>query len=331
MTLPQSQSAITLTEFGDPDVLTYQQGLPIPQLQDGEVLVNIAYAGINPVDYKTRQGLGWGADNIKKHQFAHGEPAILGFDMAGTVVASHSPQFSAGDKVAALTFAGSCYAQYNVVDAELLTQVPEGVDLKTAGALPCVGTTAKQLLDFAAIKEGEHVVMSAPAGGVGHIALQLLMSRAANNELKLTLICSPEKYHKLSKLIDLEPLAGWIDYTQEQAFPNLQADVLLDLVGGKAGERALAVVKEGGRVVVLPSIWADKLKQAGADKNLGVEGFIAKPNANDLQAILTKVANNELTLSIQSTYPLAQAAKAHRELEQGHAFGKIVLEIPTEG
>lgn len=323
---PLSQAAVTMTAFGDSEVLNYQDGLAIPQIKDGQVLVKIAYAGINPVDYKTRQGLGWGAEAIKNNQFAHHKPAILGFDMAGTVVASNSPRFSVGHKVAALNFAGSCYAQYNVVDAEVVAHVPEGMNLKTAGALPCVGTTAKQMLDFAAIQEGEHVVMNAPAGGVGHLALQLLMAQVAQKGIQLTLICSPEKYDQLGAIIDVNKLAGWIDYTQDKPFPELNADVLLDLVGGDAGERALAVVKEGGRVIVLPSIWADRLKQAGVKKNLKVEGFIAKPNADDLSEMLTKIASGELTLHIQSTYPLMQTAEAHRELEQGHTFGKIVLE-----
>lgn len=327
MTIATTQSAITITTFGDADVLTFQQDLPMPQAKAGEVLVKIAYAGINPVDYKTRQGLGWGAEKIKNNQFADNQPAILGFDLAGEVVSSQSDNFKPGDKVAALTFNGGCYAQYNAVEAKLLTQVPESVDLKLAGALPCVGITAKQLIDFADIHQGEHVVMSAPAGGVGHLAVQLLMEMVADKDIKLTLICSAEKYQKLGSLIDTSQLAGWIDYTQEATFPELQADILLDLVGGDAGIKALKVVKQAGRVVVLPSIWADKLKEAGADKNLQVAGFIAEPNADDLSYMLTKIADATLKLEIQSIYPLAQTADAHRELEKGDSFGKIVLEV----
>lgn len=325
MSTPTAQAAVTITEFGDANVLAYQDDLPLPKLNAGDVLVKIAYAGINPVDYKTRQGLGWGAENIKSRQFAHDQPAILGFDMAGEVVASQSADWQLGDRVAALNFDGGCYAQYNVVSAELLAKVPESVDLKLAGALPCVGITAKQMLDFAAIKAGEHVVMSAPAGGVGHLALQLLMNRVAQDNIKLTLICSPEKFAVLNELIDTSKLAGWIDYTQDEPFPDRQADILLDLVGGDAGMKALAVVKEGGRVVVLPSIWADKLKEAGQSKHLEVKGFIAKPNADDLAVMLDKLARGDIKLHIQSTYPLSQAQDAHRELEKGDSFGKIVL------
>jgi NADPH2:quinone reductase len=326
MSLPTTQAAVTITQFGEAEVLNYQDNLPIPTIAEGEVLVKVAYAGINPVDYKTRQGLGWGAENIKNKQFANDEPAILGFDVAGTVAASNSADFKVGERVAALNFAGGCYAEYAVVAAEVLAKVPEAVDLKVAGGLPCVGTTAKQMLDFAAIQDGEHVVMSAPAGGVGHLTLQLLMHKVAENNVKLTVICSPEKYQKISELVDTSKLAGWIDYTKDEAFPNLDADILLDLVGGDAGKRALSVVKQGGRVVVLPSIWAEKLKEAGADKQLDVQGFIAKPNAEDLSAVLNDIAKDKLKLHIQKTYPLAQTQQAHEDLEQGDSFGKLILE-----
>lgn len=325
MSLPTTQAAVTLTQFGEADVLNYQDNLPMPTIAEGEVLVKVAYAGINPVDYKTRQGLGWGAENIKNKQFANDEPAILGFDVAGTVAASNSADFKVGERVAALNFAGGCYAEYTVVAADVLAKVPEAVDLEVAGGLPCVGITAKQMLDFAAIQDGEHVVMSAPAGGVGHFTLQLLMHKVAENNVQVTVICSPEKYQKISELVDTSKLAGWIDYTKDEAFPNLDADILLDLVGGDAGKRALAVVKQGGRVVVLPSIWAEKLKEAGADKQLDVQGFIAKPNAKDLSAVLNDIAEDKLKLHIQKTYPLAQTQQAHEDLEQGDSFGKLIL------
>ena len=79
--------------------------------------------------------------------------------------------------------------------------------------------------------------------------------------------------------------------------------------------------------MVLPSIWAQKLKEAGADKNLQVEGFIAKPNAEDLAEVLQQIAAGKLRLQIQATYPLSDTAEAHQELEKGDSFGKIVLEI----
>ena len=325
--LPHSQHAVLISEFGEPNVMSYQSGVAIPEIGAGQVLVKVAYAGINPVDYKTRQGKGWGAANIQKDKFNNDEPAILGFDVAGEVVASHSEKFAVGDKVAALSFASGCYAEYVAVDANLLAIVPENVSLKQAGALPCVGQTALQFLAFADIKAGEHVVMNAPAGGVGHLLIQMLMNKVAENNIKLTLICSPEKYAKLDSLIDKAQLAGWIDYTKDDKFPELQADVLLDLVGDDAGVRALNVLKSGGRVKVLPSIWVDKLKDAGSNKNLSVDGYTVQPNGEDMTRVLQQVADGTLTLKVPQSYLLSEVITAHYELQKGDTFGKIVLQV----
>lgn len=325
--IPTTQHAVLIREFGEPEVMTYQDEVAIPEIKDNQILVKVAYAGINPVDYKTRQGKGWGADNIQKDKFDHEQPAILGFDVAGVVVKSNSDECAVGDNVAALSFGGSCYAEYVAVDAKLATRVPESVTLEQAGALPCIGQTALQLVEFADIKDGEHVVINAPAGGVGHLAIQFLMNKITENNIKVSVICSPEKYKKLDGLIDKSKLTGWIDYTKDDAFPDLQADVLLDLVGDDAGVRALRVLKSGGRVNVLPTIWVDKLKDAGSDKDLSVEGYAVQPNGQDMAKILQDVAEGKLTLHIQQTYPLSEVVEAHRELQKGGTFGKIVLKV----
>lgn len=325
--LPTSQHAVIITRFGDPDVMSYQDGVAVPSLKDGQVLVKIAAAGINPVDYKTRQGKGWGADNIQKAKFDFDDAAILGFDLAGEVIASQSDKFNIGDNVAALNFDGGCYAQFVAVDDKLLAKIPENVSSTQAGALPCAGQTALQFLDFADIKKGSHVVMNAPAGGVGHILIQLLMQKVKADNLKVSVICSPEKYQKLDKLIDKNHLAGWIDYTKNENFPKLEADVLLDLVGDDAGVQALTTLKSGARVLVLPTIWADKLKKAGKDKNLSVEGFAVTPNGDSMGQILQKLAGGEIKLHIDKEFALSDAIAAHKQLEKGDSFGKIVLQV----
>ncbi|MDE4454291.1 NADP-dependent oxidoreductase [Psychrobacter sp. DAB_AL62B] len=325
--IPTTQHAVLIREFGEPEVMMYQDDVAIPELKDNQVLVKVAYAGINPVDYKTRQGKGWGADGIQKNKFDHDQPAILGFDVAGEVVKSNSDQFNMGDQVAALSFDGGCYAEYVAVDTNLLAKVPESVTLEQAGALPCIGQTALQFVEFADIKKGEHVVMNAPAGGVGHLVIQLLIDKVAQNNIKVTVICSPEKHAKLDELIDTSKLAGWIDYTKDDTFPDLQADVLLDLVGDGAGVRALSVLKSGARVNVLPTIWVDKLKEVSGDRDLSVEGYAVKPNGQDMARVLQLVADSKLTLQIQQTYPLSEVVEAHRELQKGDSFGKIVLKV----
>ena len=325
--LPTTQRAVLICEFGEPEVMIYQDGVAISELTDNQVLVKIAYAGINPVDYKTRQGKGWGAEAIQKDKFDKNEPAILGCDVAGIVVKSNSDKFAIGEQVAALTFDGGGYAEYVTVDANLLAKIPQSLTLKQAGALPCIGQTALQFIEFADIKKGEHVVINAPAGGVGHLAIQLLVDKVTQDNVKVTVICSPEKYAKLDNLIDKSKLAGWIDYTKDDTFPDLQADVLLDLVGNDAGIRALSVIKSGGRVNVLPTIWVDKLQEAGSQKNLKVAGYKAQRSGEDMARVLQLIADGKLTLQIQQTYPLSEVVAAHHALQKGDTFGKIVLKV----
>ena len=325
--IPTTQHAVLIHEFGEPEVMIYQDDVAIPELTDNQVLIKVAYTGINPVDYKTRQGKGWGAEAIQKDKFDQDEPAILGCDVAGIVVKSKSDEFAIGEQVVALTFNGGCYAEYVAVDAKLLAKIPKSVTLEQAGALPCIGQTALQFIEFADIKKGEHVVINAPAGGVGHLAIQLLMDKVTQDNVKVTVICSPEKYAKLDDLIDKSKLAGWIDYTKDDAFPDLQADVLLDLVGDDAGIRALSVIKSGGRVNVLPTIWVDKLQAAGSEKNLKVAGYKAQRSGEDMARVLQLIADGKLTLQIQQTYPLSEAVAAHHALQKGDTFGKIVLKV----
>lgn len=325
--IPNSQNAVLIHKFGAPEVMDYQDGVEVPKLNDEQVLVKVAYASINPVDYKTRQGKGWGAEQIQKDKFDNNRPAILGFDVAGTVVKSNTDKFAVGDRVAALTFDGGCYAEYVAVDAHLLAVVPELLTLEQAGALPCVGQTALQFVEFADIKDNEHIVMNAPAGGVGQLVVQLLMQKIASQNIKVTLICSPDKYAKLEQIIDRDKLASWIDYTKEQDFPELHSDVLLDLVGDDAGIRALDVLKQQGRVYVLPTIWVDKHKEAGSQKHLKVAGYKAQRSGKDMARVLQQVADGELKLHIQNSYPLSEVVAAHNKLQEGNTFGKIVLKV----
>lgn len=320
---PEYQTAIVIHQFGEADVLTINQNEKIPDIQASQVLIKTAYAGLNPIDYKTRQGKGWAAQAIKQQQFAQHQPAILGFDVAGEVVQSGDSRFKIGDKVAALTFKGGCYAQYVAVDADLLALIPDNVPLSVAGALPCAGVTAKQFFDFMNIKPKQKVVMNAPAGGVGHLLLQLLLQQ----DIELSLVASTDKKDKLANWIDVSAVHQWLDYQHLEDFPDLQADVLIDLVGGEAGKKALSMIKQGGLVFVLPTIWVDELQQAGKAKQLTVQGFIAKPNAIDLSEMMSRIANQDLSLHIEQKYEMTQAQAAHQSLQQGKAFGKLIFSM----
>lgn len=309
---------VTLNSFGGIENLHYHPDYTRPACSSGEVLIENHFAGVNPIDCKTRAGLGWAADKI-----ADSLPAVLGFDVAGIVVASEDPRFVVGDRVCALSFAGGAYARYVTVKADLLAHIPPQVSLAQAGALPCAGATAWQLIEQANIQPGDHVVISAPAGGVGHITLQLL----AHSGATISIIASAEKYALIK---DFAPISHWIDYRRADDFPSLEADLLLDLVGGDAGITALKTLRDGGRAICLPSIHVPALKAAGCHKDINVEGFMVKPDAGTLDQLLNRIADNSLTLHIAQHYPLAKVGEAHQAQEGGHTFGKLILDIEHE-
>lgn len=307
---------VLVTAFGSPDVLQYAEDLAYPTCGDDEVIVEVHYASVNPVDCKTRQGLGWGAE-----KFGPLLPCVLGFDLSGVVVeAGKNARFNLGDKVAGANFAGGAYQRYSAVNCAFLAKVPENVSLLQAAALPTVGGTAIQLVEAAKIQPGEHVLLSAPLGGVGHIALQLL----AKKDCQITVITS-QKHWPQAKAYGAQ---DWIDYQDE--FPDyagVQADILLDLVGGKAGERALLGVALEGRAICLPTIFVPQLQAAGKEKGITVQGILVKPSAELMAQALTLLARAEFELLIAKTYPLQDLAQAQAEVENGHVTGKLVIEI----
>ena len=309
---------VTISEFGEADVLTFQEHLPLPTINENQVLIENHYASINPVDFKTRKGLGWGAEKFKS-QF----PAILGFDVAGIVVqAGATSGFKVGDRVAALTFEGGAYSRYVAVNAELVARVPTDVSLEQAGAIPTVATTAYQILKQANIQTGQHILLSAPLGGVGHLLLQLLAKQA----VKISVICSPAKNEAALAL----GANQCFDYHHPEQYPDLQADLFIDLVGGESGVAALKMVKANGRVICIPTIHVPLLQQAGAQQHLHVEKMLAVPNSTDLTTMLGYLADHSLTLQIAKVFPIQEIQTAHRLLESGRTQGKIVLDLDRE-
>ncbi|KGQ71564.1 quinone oxidoreductase [Chelonobacter oris] len=318
LTDPLHNYGVTISEFGTAEVLTLQPHLPLPDIGEQQILLETHYAAINPVDYKTRSGLGWGAEKFKSRF-----PAVLGFDAAGVVAkAGAKSGFQVGERVAVLTFDGGAYSRYFAVNADLAARVPDGVSLQQAAALPTVGVTALQLVKQAAAHTGQKILISAPAGGVGHLAVQLLQQQS----LEVIAICSPSKQAYLKTL----GIDHFLDYTALEHYPALEADIFLDLVGGEAGVKALSAVKQGGRVICVPTIHVPLLQQAGASRHLQVEKIMVEPNAADLSRMLALLAAQKLQIEIADTYPLAQIKEAHLALEQGRTLGKIILDMEPQ-
>ncbi|MDT3846226.1 MAG: NADP-dependent oxidoreductase [Vibrio anguillarum] len=309
---------IAITEFGGPEVLVIQTS-DVPQPKAGEVLVKVAFAGVNPIDVKTRAGLGWAAAQNKDKL-----PWVPGYDISGQVVevGEDNRRFQIGDNVAGFVgfpLLGGGYSQYLCVAESELSLVPDAVTLEAAAVLPLAGQTAAQALNKAQVKEGDRVLILAGAGGVGHLAVQIAL--AAKAEVYTT--CSEQNLDYLATLG-----AHAINYNFAPASQRLEeVDVLIDLVGGDAALDALKCLKDHARVVTVPTLSAELICEKA--KLLGFEatGMLVDPNPEQLDTMLYMVSVGLLKTEIQAVYPMAEVAAAHQQIETGHTRGKVLLDM----
>ncbi|MDC5813035.1 NADP-dependent oxidoreductase [Vibrio europaeus] len=309
---------IAISQFGDPDVLVTQTS-PIPQPQAGEVLVKVHFSGVNPIDVKTRAGLGWAASENKDNL-----PWVPGYDISGQVASlgETSERFSVGDNVAGFVgfpLIGGGYSQYICVPESALSLVPDSVTLEAAAALPLAGQTAVQALDKAGVREGDRVLILAGAGGVGHLAIQVAV--AAKAEVFTT--CSEANLDYMATLG-----AHAVNYQFAPVSERVEeADVLIDLVGGDAALDALKCLKDGAKVVTVPTLTAELICEKA--KLLGFEatGMLVDPNPEQLDALLYMVSVGLVKTEIQQVYPMTEVVEAHKQIETGHTRGKVLLDM----
>jgi NADPH:quinone reductase-like Zn-dependent oxidoreductase len=306
-----------MTALGGPEVLELQD-VERPEPIPTEVLVRITAAGINPVDWKTRQHGGY--------QQATGDPPlILGWDIAGVVeeVDPDVTRFAPGDRVFGMPWfprvAGG-YAEYATSPARQLARTPNSLGDEEAGGLPLAGLTAWQaLVDVAQVGEGTRVLVHAAAGGVGHLAVQIAKARGAY----VIGTARAAKHDFLRELGVDEP----IDYTTtpwEQVLSDV--DVVLDLVAGEDyGLRSLQTLRPDGLWICIPADVPDAVAAAAREQSKRAISFLVEPDYAGLESLAALADEGKLRVVIDETFPLAEAAEAHRRLEDGRARGKIVL------
>src|SRR6202046_4158894 len=223
--------AVVVHQYGGPEVLKFQD-YPAPVPGPGEVLVRLAAASVNPIDYKRRAGL-------TKDFYPMKFPGLIGVDMSGTVVkiGPGVEGFSVGDQVFAM--ADNTYAELCVVNAAVLAKVPKGLDLIQAAALPLVTTTGNQLLLATEIKAGQTVVVVGAAGNVGRSAVFTAKARGA------TVIAGVLKRQiDDAKTVGADQVVATDDDTAIADLAPL--DAVADAVGGRTAEKLIAKVKPGG-------------------------------------------------------------------------------------
>ena len=329
--LPDVMRAIVAPAPGEPELLELRE-VPRPSPGPGEVLVRVAAAGVNPVDAKTRSGAG-----ASRFLGDDGFPWIPGWDLAGTVVEAGFgvARFGVGDRVfgtVGFPRPAGAYAEYAVAHVSQLSRSPRSLDDVHAAALAMGGLTAWQaLVDAGGLETNQRVLITAAAGGVGHLAVQI----AADLGAHVIAVASPENEGFVRGLGAHEVVDRTADGTGDArgeaggtgrtgwAAGIEPVDLVLDCFGGPARSPALSTVRSGGTIVTLPTAGDREPAPEGvADPTV----FVA-PDGLELQLLTGSVERGALRPHVSETVPLADAARAHELIASGGTRGKIVLTI----
>jgi NADPH:quinone reductase-like Zn-dependent oxidoreductase len=309
--------AIILDAFGGRDQLRLAD-VPQPQPADGEVLIRVKAAGVNPVDWKIREG-------YLEGRLPHAMPIIPGWDVAGIVEATNgdSAGLAVGDAVYAYArkpvIQHGCYAEYVTFEAAHVAPKPPSLSFEEAASIPLAALTAYQsLFDAANLQAGEKLLVHAAAGGVGSFAVQL--ARHAGAEIWGT--ASPGNHDYLRELGVDHP----IDYHTED-FRTVAAgmDVIYDCVGGETLDQSPAALAPNGRLVTI--VDGEKC-EALVQQGINAQWVFVSPNGAQLRTLAELVEAGALKTHLAATLPLAEAAEAQELIETQHTCGKIVLHVP---
>lgn len=329
-TVPTTMTAIAIAGKGGPEVLR-PEAIAVPQPGPGQLLVKVAAAGVNRPDVMQRLGL---------YPAPKGHSQIPGLEIAGTVVASGegTHRFMTGHTVMALVNGGG-YAQYCVADETACLPIPAGLDMVEAAAIPeGFFTVWHNVFERGGLKEGEWFLMHGGTSGIGVVAIQLARAFGAK---VITTVGSADKCAACLKL----GATRAVDYTREDFVEVVKVEtegrgvnVILDIVGGDYVERNIRSLAEDGRLV---NIAFQKGSKVTIDlirvmlKRLTLTGSTLRIRSEDVKARIARavedkalplIADGQVKILVDSTFPLSEAAKAHERLDQSH-IGKIVIKI----
>lgn len=324
--------AIVLDAFGGPEMLHLAE-IERPRASPGGVVVQVAYAGVNPADWKAREG--W-LSQYFDYQF----PFVVGFDAAGiiTEVGEGVEGLSVGDRVVTASNQGKgergSYAEYVASDHERVVRLPDHVSFRDAAAMPTAGMTAWQaVFDVGGTSAGKTVLVNGGAGGTGGYAIQL--ARMAGGRVAAT--CGPGNMDYVRALgaelaIDYrqgkvrEAVCGWAPEGVELVVDTVGQGSLLD---------SIEMVKPGGVVAPIGTLIADEPTPDPARAE--ARGVRIVPTIStfenqkrQLKALVEALATGRIRAPEIAVLPLADAAEAHRQVAAGHVRGKLLLRVSEE-
>jgi NADPH:quinone reductase-like Zn-dependent oxidoreductase len=289
--------AVVMHETGGPEVLQLEDVDP-PQPADGEVLVQLHAASVNPTDWKER-----------RQTPPERLPRILGHDFSGTS--------ADGDDVFGMLPSGA-YAEYATASQGTMAEKPSGLSHERAAAIPVAGMTAWQaLFDKGKLESGQTVLVAGAAGGVGHFAVQFAKLAGAR-----VIGTGSTRNRDFVKDIGADE---YVDYTQQDVAEAVRdVDLAFDTVGGDVTASLVPTVREGG---VLVTIAAAPPEEEAAGRGVRAELLVQSPDPAQLTRIAELVESGDVLVQIAEVLPLEEVRRAHELIESGHTRGKIVLMI----
>lgn len=313
--------AIAYEKFGGPEVLQIRELEPPEKIGVHEVLVHVKAAGINPVDWRIRNG------QYKALLFFKNKPFVPGSDIAGLVVKCGPGvvEFKEGDEVYGMLnpLSGGAYEEFSKVSIKHLTKKPANLSFEEAAAVPLAALTALQALrDKAHIKSGQKILINGASGGVGTFAVQIGKIYGAH----VTGVCSNNNMALVRDLGADEV----IDYkTQDFTQINGSYDIIFDTVGNRPFRSCENVLsKHGVHVTTLPdSKTFLNIARTVLGKGKKAKALIVRSDRNDLNQIREWIEAGRMRPVISKVYPLEDVVQAHVDSQSHHASGKLVLRI----
>ncbi len=306
-----SMKTAQIQNYGPSDQIQIND-IPVPVLKPDEVMVKIHEAGVNPVDWKIREGV-----------FSKRLPFVLGQDFAGeiTEIGKKIESFQVGARVAGFASRGA-YAEYAAIQNDKIVELDDSISDEIAAALPTPGLTAYQIVMAAEIKPGQSVLVHGASGSVGSLAVQI-----ANWKGGWVIANASDRDADFLKKNGAQQV---IDY-KTQRFEDLveNVDAVLDLVGGETATRSAQVLKETGKYV---STVGSSKKLSSERVRIGLPkvaatDWVMKQDMRQLAFLFELVKNGTLQVRVAKTFPLSEAKQAQDLNQFGRPVGKVLLKM----
>lgn len=306
--------AVAIYSYGGPEVLKYEDA-PRPHPDVGEVLIRVHAAAINPVDWKIRAG-------HFQATLKHTLPLVLGWDLSGVVetLGTGITRLKVGDEVFSRPDIArdGAYAEFIVIRESEVALKPKSIDHIHAAALPLAGLTVWQsLFDTARLSAGQHVLIHAAAGSVGHLAVQLAKWKGAH-----VIGTASERNHKFLRKLGVDQVINYNTERFEEVVHDV--DVVFDTMGGDTQERSWKTLKPGG---ILVSIASPPPPEKATLLGVRSAFVFTQPNVAQLAEIAGLVETEKLKAIVETILPLSDATRGQELSEKGHIRGKIVLRV----